>query len=141
MSYTVALLYVLIGLFDETSKIQVDTSALGAVNITSYTGSKGKCAVQYRPQGGNISSFVTVKPVNNFVVNKHYVGLRDNGPKEMNEYNTFVMPANYKNANEEFVLLNKTDSFSIVFESRDKRLSQIKIVSCDVSSCTCTVKL
>jgi hypothetical protein len=139
MNYSVALLFNLIGFYEEMNTVHAADQVLGAVHFTSYSGHGGKCAVHFVKSGGDNDSYVTVTPNVDEAVNPHYIGLRGDKPARSN-YTTYVMPAHHQQGFGDYVLLNMSSEFGVNFESRDVKTRVTKVISCDASSCTCTAK-
>ena len=136
MNYAVALLFTLIGTYDETGAVNVNDTSLGEVHFTAYRGHTGKCAIHFNKTGGESDSYVTVAASVSDTINPHYIGVSGNLLSRSN-YTTYVMPARHKQGFGDYVLLNTSSNFSAVFESRDLKTRITKVVSCDVSACTC----
>jgi hypothetical protein len=140
MNYAVALLFTLIGSYDEMNTVSVADAALGTVHFTSYKGYTGKCAIHFNKSGGESDSYVTVAASVDEAVNPHYIGLRGDKLARSN-YTTYVMPARHQQGFGDYVLLNTSSDFGVAFESRDVKTRITKVVSCDVKTCTCAPKL
>lgn len=140
MSYTPVLLYLIAGMFYENSSTYVSDQKLGGTQFVTYVGTKG-CAVHFQHDGGDDLSWHNVTPNIDESVNHHYVGLNSDGTASRMTYWTQVgvMPHDTVEPGE-VVLLKQSTNFTVEFESRVEAYRVKKIVSCDASSCTCTVK-
>jgi hypothetical protein len=140
MSYTVALLFTLIGTYEEMTTVSVADPALGAAHFTSYGGYTGKCAVRFNEAGGEVDAYVSVTSNIDDAINPHYGGVSGENLVRA-DYSTLVAPAHYKGGFGDYVLLKESSDFTVVFETRDLKTRVTKVVSCDIKSCTCAPKL